>query len=141
MGLTSEDIEPQRTIPEMYGEGEDIFRYRTDWEHLPLFETKFSYDLSTTALGCGGTVVLPALQFALWTHPKRIYLVGCDTTTSGYFDNKKINGNFLVPNELVKKYSEFANFAQQYYPDVEIISINPVGLKGIFNDEYQTKAV
>lgn len=141
MGLTSEDIEPQRTIPEMYGEGEDIFRYRTDWEHLPLFETKFSYDLSTTALGCGGTVVLPALQFALWTHPKRIYLVGCDTTTSGYFDNKKINGNFLVPNELVKKYREFANFAQQYYPDVEIISINPVGLKGIFNDEYQTKAV
>ena len=27
-------------------------------------------------------------------------------------------------------------FARQYYPETEIISINPVGLKGLFIDQY-----
>ena len=33
-------------------------------------------------------------------------------------------------NESVKE------FAEQYYPETEIISVNPVGLKGLFRDEY-----
>ncbi len=137
IGLTTEDTHKEKTIPEMYGIGENIFRYRTDWENLKHFKPKYAYDLATTALGCGGTVVLPAIQFALWTHPKRIYLVGCDTSRSGYFDNKKDKANFLYPDVLVEMYKELKEFANQYYPDVEIISINPDGLKGIFKDEYQ----
>lgn len=30
-------------------------------------------------------------------------------------------------------------FAKQYYPNTEIISVNPVGLKGIFTDLYTEK--
>ena len=30
-------------------------------------------------------------------------------------------------------------FAETYYPDTEIISINPVGLKGVFKDEFTEK--
>lgn len=141
IGLTSENTAPERTIPEIYSEGRDCYRYRTDWEKIPSFETEFAYDLSTTALGCGGTVVLPALQFALWTHPKKIYLVGCDTTTLGYFDNKQQYGNFLDPSLLIQRYKQLKNFATQYYPDVKIISINPVGLIGIFCDLYQQNPI
>lgn len=137
IGLTTENTAPERTIPEMYRDGKDMYAYRTDWENIKKFKTKFAYDLATTALGCGGTIVLPAIQFALWTHPKRIYLVGCDTTTSGYFDNKADKANFLNTEKLKGLYQEIKAFAHQYYPDVEIISINPVGLKGIFKDEYQ----
>lgn len=87
-------------------------------------------------LGCFGTVVFPALQFALWTYPKRIYLVGCDCSLNGYAYNSA-ETNILYPDKLIQAYQEFKIFANKYYPDVEIISINPVGLKEIFNDFYQ----
>lgn len=133
-GLTSENIEPERTIPESIRLCHNAYPYRTDWEDIPNFKTEFAYDLSTQSLGCGGTVVFPALQFALWTNPKRIYLVGVDTDNSGYFDSN--NKNILYPNRLIPLYQRFKLFAKQYYPYTEIISVNPVGLKGIFEDIY-----
>ena len=36
---------------------------------------------------------------------------------------------------IVKAYKKFKQFANKYYPDVQIISINPIGLRGIFKDE------
>ena len=36
----------------------------------------------------------------------------------------------------VKGYQEIKKFAEQLYPDTEIISINPVGLKGVFHNMY-----
>lgn len=133
-GLTSEDTRPECTIPESIRIAANAYPYRTDWEKIPNFKTEFAYDLSVQSLGCGGTVVFPALQFALWTNPRRIYLVGADTSCAGYFDGS--GKNFLVPNRLVPLYRRFKQFAKQYYPYTEIISINPVGLKGIFKDEY-----
>lgn len=133
-GLTSENIEPWRTIPESIRISANAFPYRTDWENISNFKTEFAYDLSVQSLGCGGTVVFPALQFALWTNPKRIYLVGADTNNNGYFDAN--NKNELHPNKLIPLYRKFKSFAQQYYPYTEIISVNPVGLKGIFEDIY-----
>ena len=40
---------------------------------------------------------------------------------------------------LLDKWEEIKAFALTYYPETEIISINPVGLKGIFKDVYQKK--
>ena len=34
-------------------------------------------------------------------------------------------------------WKELKEFTNAFYPDIEIISINPVGLKGIFIDQYQ----
>lgn len=135
-GLTTEwSYDPERTIPESHAIKARAFRYRTDWAKLEGFEPEFAYDISTQPLGCFGSIVFPALQFILWTYPRRIYLVGCDCTTSGYaYDNKA--QNFLVPDRIIKAYKKFKSFANKYYPDIEIISINPVGLKGIFKDEY-----
>lgn len=136
-GLTTEwEYEPNRTIPETHAYKANALRYRTDWGNIPYFEPQFSYDILTQPLGCFGSVVFPALQFALWTYPKRIYLVGCDCTLAGYaYDGK--SKNFLIPSEIISAYKKFKEFSHKYYPDIEIISINPVGLKGIFKDEYQ----
>ena len=40
-------------------------------------------------------------------------------------------------NRVIDKWKELKEFANAFYPDIEIISINPVGLKGIFIDQYQ----
>lgn len=133
-GLTTEwSYDPERTIPESHAIKANALRYRTDWAQIEGFEPQFAYDLATQPLGCFGSIVFPALQFALWTHPSRIYLIGCDCTTGGYAYDKK-DKNFLVPERIIAAYKKFKAFAHKYYPDIEIISINPVGLKGLFKD-------
>lgn len=92
-----------------------------------------NYDITCSELPDMGSVIFSAMIFALWTCPRRIYLVGCDCS-SGYF----YNINKSAPNKhLVKKWKRIKEYAEQYYPSVEIISINPVGLKGLFKDIYQ----
>ena len=135
-GLTNEWIyDTERTIPEYHAIKANALRYRTDWSNISGFEPQFAYDLSSTPLGCFGSITMPALQFALWTHPKRIFLVGCDCTTDGYAYDTNYK-NELYPNRLIPAYNKFKLFANKYYPDIEICSLNPVGLKGIFKDFY-----
>ena len=82
----------------------------------------------------GGGTVFSALQFALFTEPKAIYLVGCDCTEHGYFKKagKDIKQNLLGKTEHLWREAKY--FVNQYYPDTEIVSINPVKLKGLFRD-------
>lgn len=87
---------------------------------------------------CG--CVFSALQFALYTNPSTIYLIGCDCTDNGHFYKEK-ETNFKSKNiknlsYQKKSWIEFFNFTNKYYPDTEIISVNPVGLKGMFRDVY-----
>lgn len=87
------------------------------------------------------SIVFPALHFSLFTYPKEIYLVGCDTTARGHFysDPKNIDPNSyakLNTNRVKTGYARMKMFADQFYPDTKIISINPVGLKGLFEDIY-----
>lgn len=98
----------------------------------PILPTHFNTDIDSTWLVDGGSSTFSAMQFALFTNPKRIYLVGCDCS-SGYFDGK--GGNDATP--FIKVWKELKKFADIYYPETEIISVNPVGLKGLFTDLYQ----
>lgn len=84
----------------------------------------------------GGGTVFSALQFVLFTGPSRIYLVGCDCENSGYFKESKhiVQKNYL--NEINNLWLEAASFIRQYYSDLEMYSINPVKLEGVFNDLY-----
>ena len=105
-------------------------------------------DISCSPLYSRKTVAHCALHFALWTHPQRIYLVGCDCAlllNQFYYDNAEPRN----PLEHYKNtgfplmkygYSKFKIFRDVYYPDVEIISVNPVGLKGMFRDIYTDAA-
>ena len=81
----------------------------------------------------------PALQFALWTRPKRIYLVGCDCSSLGYcsgiLDKTAAQTKFPLDVErLLYGWTKMKEFIEKFYPDVEIVSVNPVGLKGMFKD-------
>ncbi len=94
-----------------------------------------TYDISSEAFFNANSVVFPAIQFALWTNPKRIYIAGCDTNLQGYYNNTC--KNTLKIKNIYKGWLKVRDFAKVFYPDTEIYSINPVGLKGIFNDIYQ----
>ena len=76
----------------------------------------------------GHSIAFPALQFILYTGVKRIYLVGCD----GGFTDPECNQT----NDpwLMHWWGEFKKFKDICYPDIEIVNINSVGLKGWFID-------
>ena len=102
------------------------------YSKYPLHPIQFNTDIDKTWFADGGSVIFSAMQFSLFTNPRRIYLVGCDCS-NGYFDqtsDKKIKIN----KTLYKSWQELKKFADIYYPETEIISVNPVGLKGLFKD-------
>lgn len=96
--------------------------------------TGFMDDITIRPLNEWGSVIFAALDFALWTHPKRIYIVGCDCSINGSFDGKC--QSFDSYDGIRFGWDQYKQYAQNYYPDVEIISVNPVGLKGLFTDIY-----
>ena len=89
-------------------------------------------DICYHPLMCCASVVFAALHFALFTYPKEIYLVGCDSANTGHFYEK----NATLPNidKIKVAYARMKMFAAQHYPETEIISVNPIGLKGLFKE-------
>ena len=123
-------------IPESFALKAGALRYRAVEGDLD----DFAYDLSAQPLADCGSVVFSAIQFALWMNPRRVYLVGCDCSQSGYFyksDAMPPGGKPIPVDRLLQGYAWFKQFAQRYYPDTEIVSVNPVGLKGLFVDQVQ----
>lgn len=115
---------------------------RVFFKHCRLSEILYQ-DICHHPLPVFASVAFPALAFALFTSPEKIYLVGCDVTNNGHFytdSNPALGaGNDSVENTKHRwkvAYARFKLFAEQYYPETEIISINPVGLKGLFTDIY-----
>lgn len=92
-----------------------------------------AYDLSREPIGEFGGTPFSALQFILYCNPKRIYLVGCDCSSAGYAYSDK-GFSAVYQKDIWIKYIK--DFVDRYYPDTEIISVNPVGLKGLFKDVY-----
>jgi len=107
----------------------------------------FPLDISTLPLYNSATVSIQAMQFILYTQPQKIYIVGVDCTcgTKQHFIGNNTNCEFRKENVYknniisIESYKLIKDFAQTYYPQTEIISVNPIGLKGIFKDVY-TKA-
>ena len=94
--------------------------------------SKYTYDIANEPFGDRYSVSFAAMQFILWTNPRRIYLVGQDNTMA-CFDHSMAD---LYNHHRLREWKEMAQFANTYYPDTEIISINPVSLKGVFKDMY-----
>lgn len=99
-------------------------------------DTVIHADLSIFPLIDFMSISFGALHFASWTHAKRIFLVGCDTTTNGSFDGRQNSYHF---KEIFMGYKLFKEFMTYHYPETEIISVNPIGLRGIFKDVYTVK--
>lgn len=122
-----------KVIPESIAINANAHRYYTDWAPIKYFKSEFVYDISTQPLCCWGTIAFPTMQFILWTNPKRVYLVGCDCSSSHY-DKTPLADNLSDLSHLINKWKVLRDFAYRYYPDTEIISVNPVGLRGIFKE-------
>jgi hypothetical protein len=107
-----------------------------------LYEKKqplmYPIDISVSPLRSYGTTFHLMMQIALWMHPEKIIIVGADTF--GYKHASKIN---CLEAEKRCDYSQFVfgwrklkEYIDQIYPDIEIQSMNPVGLRGVFQDVY-----
>lgn len=96
---------------------------------------RLPFDLAHMPMRVSASVVSSAVQFALWCHPRRLYLVGCDCANNGYHagDKGPIAQNLCV-GDMYPEWQRLGEFAKEMYPDTELISINPVGLRGLFKD-------
>lgn len=122
-----------------------VRHYKTTANYLPEI---FHLDIDTCALRNSCSCSIQAMQFILFTNPKKVYVVGVDCTCSkkehfigSAYDNLKKRNEDLRENDLnhIQSWKELKEFADTYYPETEIIVVNPVGLKGIF-EEYYTKS-
>lgn len=140
----------QKTIPESLAIKCHALRFNCDYYiYRDGFRSKPVLDLENRALGGMPNVGMSVMQLALYMNPKRIYIVGCDMTGTHFTEakqsreelkaeKKQYNDYWADENiRLLNKWQEIKEFASIYYPETEIISINPVGLKGIFVDRYQ----
>lgn len=138
-----------RQIPESFRIKCGASRYYTDSYIVTNgFDSRFICDIDKAAIGNMPNIALSAMQIALFMNPRRIYLVGCDASQGHYVQPKDLSEEDIKRHEkdlmmavssdrTIQKWCELKEFATAFYPDTEIISINPVGLKGIFKDEYQ----
>ena len=126
----------------------NVKRYKTDMGLC--FPPQCTLDIESEPLCNFNSVSLQAMQFILYTNPRRIYIVGIDCTNLGHFDS---NGNDNETNrkrlasrgedvddwarKTIEAWTKLKEFAHIYYPDTEIVSVNPIGLKGFFKDLYQ----
>ena len=98
-----------------------------------------SRDISCQPLPDLGSSIFSALSFAIYTGCKKIYIVGCDCASNGYFDGSKQRIEWLkgtVPEKLITSWKLYKEHIAIFHPDVELISVNPIGLRGVFRDVY-----
>jgi len=100
--------------------------------------TKIHTNIEYYPLMGGYSVIFSALHFALYTRPKRILLIGCDCSKENHFDGSvNCTENYDMDYLFwIDQYHELKKFTSIHYPDTQIISVNPVGLKGMFHDVY-----
>ena len=138
----------ERQIPESYRIEAGARRYYTDCYMLNGFDSKFVCDIDKMAIGNMPNIALSAMQIVLFTNPRTIYLVGCDASKGHFVKPASVSREqeerqekdlaiAVSGDRTISKWLELKEFAKHFYPDTEIVSINPVGLKGIFKDVYQ----
>lgn len=93
---------------------------------------RIALNIEVEPFGDFKSTVFSAMQFILYTHPQKIYLLGCDCSLSGYFYGD--TQTYLDCDSIIINWNRFKHFTKTYYPDTEIISVNPVGLKGMFKE-------
>ena len=122
-------IDTTGRIPEIYKTNPLIrFFYIKHYSDM-----SFANDIEHEPFADFGSTVFSAMQFLLYTNPRIIYLVGCDCT-HGYFYDKGRQTN--LQTGLVYGWLKLRDFIKLTNPSIKIVSINPVGLKGMFEDEF-----
>ena len=99
------------------------------------FHTFFT-DITTQPLPDLGCCVFSVVYFALFTGVSKIYLVGCDTSMTGHFNGDGHDWTDSTVQRITSGWKIIKKFSEIFYPKTEIISVNPVGLRGVFRDVY-----
>lgn len=118
-----------------------VRRYKTTARFLP---NSFALDIDTEALANSSSCSLQAMQFILFTNPKKVYVYGIDCScasgqhfTGGAVNNAARGENArIIDAQHIADWKRLKNFINIYYPETEIYIVNPIGLKGIFHDVY-----
>ena len=92
-------------------------------------DRNFSKEISETPL-YNYSIVYPSAQFAMYCGFSKLYLVGCDCSGGASYISKNSQNSalkhFPYHWHIIKKVRD------DFFPETEIISINPVGLKSLF---------
>lgn len=125
------DREGELVVPQYQFDNANAIKFITNMATSPF--DKFAYDIRFLPLAGRGSISFTALNFIAWTHPKRIFIVGCDCSGGGHF---KKDDDTSFYGYMLNGWNDAKNFMSYHYPDIELISVNPVGLKGMFKDIY-----
>lgn len=111
----------------------DVVRANANIYYLkPGLIQHFNTRLDELPIGDLKGTVFSALQFAIYLGAKEIFLVGCDCSSAHFYSSQNSKLNYQI--DIWKKIKKVFN---KKFPDVKIYSVNPVNLKGIFEDIYQ----
>lgn len=110
--------------------------YVQDYMHGGIDNYRIPKNIEFYPVVDNGSTIFAAMQFALYAHPKKIYIVGCDCSylLGQHFDCSK--GAPMHFEMVYANWKRMKEHIETYFPDIEVISINPIGLKGIFKDVY-----
>lgn len=113
-------------------------------------ETETAYyckDIRYGLLWGDDSIVFPAMQFALFTNPRKIYIVGCDgfdAKSASHWNKeeddvqKEMHKEKLLFSErtdrMRKRWIALNKFIHVNYPDVDVVMVNPKSFKGIFRE-------
>jgi len=137
-----QNLGPNYQIPcSKFANVPDVRLYKTTAGWLP---DRFLYDIDSQPLANSSSCSIQAMQFILFTNPRKIYLVGIDCTCGmkGHFTGTDFDAASRAEDAVgnntyvIDSWKNLKEFARTYYPETEIISVNPIGLKGIFTDVY-----
>jgi len=89
------------------------------------------------------SIIFSPIQLLLYAGIKKLYLVGCDCGGNhSCIDVKDGTGKIQSEREanhhvnFKRHWRKFVRFKMRHYPNLEVISINPVRLEGMFTDLY-----
>ncbi|KAK3239162.1 hypothetical protein CYMTET_50894 [Cymbomonas tetramitiformis] len=98
-------------------------------QRIPLVKDVGRYSFSLTR----SSIFVPFV-FALFTGVDRLYVVGCDVADTGYANWKHEAAHLKKVGRPFSKMKEAWFWAytwqQRFYPQVDIVLVNPVGLRG-----------
>lgn len=90
-------------------------------------------DVGHYVFGSSRSSIFLALQFALYTGVTRLFVVGCDAEATGY-SRRYGSVPGTKPSEVTKikaAWGEAQMWVARNYPDVEVVLVNPVGLRNM----------
>jgi hypothetical protein len=124
---------------------EEDIKYLLENDVIPfdVTEKKINKNLEESSF-LNHSIIYPAIQFALYSGFKKIYLVGCDCIQYSlkdfdkyrFYKNKDYEEKEKIINKIyIKWWRKMYNFKQKNYLGVRILNINPMGLKGRMDED------